>query len=568
MSTPENSHLLPSQASQAQVSANSLAQTEASLRAMARTIGALERKIRHYEEEKEQVSGYSAFDFARMSRSLQGSQDHVSVLRDLVDLCVRETGAGFALGLLWDGDRECFKRMAARGEVSGLALEIGGAEFHDAWDVFLKGEAILFSSVFDADGLALPKIWERSGVKALLPLAFEGVVLGMVALGDRARIWSCEEGERGLLSFLGQEAASSIHRCFLHMEGERTRYIVDRERAEMNLLRGVIQGLSAKNITEESAMNTVLELLLPHLGVDRASVMLWDSASEFLRVEAVKAREEVFLEKSRRLRRGEGVAGRVFEAGQAQIVSLVGGHARAFLGDPGERKGLVCVPLRAGEETLGVLNLSCDAVGDAIYALDMEAVQMVADLLAQALQKIRLVTLATLDPLTGAATRRSFAQKLSDEIKRAQRFEHSLSLVLIDLDHFKGVNDTYGHLAGDEVLRTVSSVIRENVREEIDVLGRYGGDEFALLLPETDEAGARILAERLLDKVRRNATRFGNSSIPTTLSMGVASLSSGLSSSEDLIQRADDALYEVKRRGRNGVEKYSALRIRAGRRSS
>lgn len=159
--------------------------------------------------------------------------------------------------------------------------------------------------------------------------------------------------------------------------------------------------------------------------------------------------------------------------------------------------------------------------------------------------------LTTLDGLTQVFNRRYFEETLEREVSRCRRYERHLCLVLLDLDHFKKVNDCYGHVAGDAVLKWVANTIRARVRRE-DVLARFGGEEFSLILPEVELDGARVLAEKTRALVEDTQFRFDGQLIPVTLSAGVASLGKW-DDAVQLVSRADERLYEAKNAGRNRV---------------
>ena len=156
------------------------------------------------------------------------------------------------------------------------------------------------------------------------------------------------------------------------------------------------------------------------------------------------------------------------------------------------------------------------------------------------------------DGLTGIANRRAFDETIQAEVRRAVRYARPLSLVMFDLDHFKRVNDTYGHMAGDYVLKTVASVVRGRIRED-DAFARYGGEEFALLLPETPKATAAQLAEEIRASVANTQFIFEDRVIPVTVSMGLADVVPELRTAHQLVKAADARLYEAKRGGRNRV---------------
>ncbi|QCO17007.1 diguanylate cyclase (plasmid) [Azospirillum brasilense] len=167
----------------------------------------------------------------------------------------------------------------------------------------------------------------------------------------------------------------------------------------------------------------------------------------------------------------------------------------------------------------------------------------------------QLERLATTDSLTGALNRGRFMARAADEVARARRSGQPLSAIMLDIDHFKKVNDTYGHATGDEAIRTVVRVCRSMVRGA-DVLGRLGGEEFAILLPETPPQGAALLAERLRRALAETDVRIANgagSSLSFTVSIGVSALRPAESSVAAVLARADEALYRAKNGGRNRV---------------
>ncbi len=160
--------------------------------------------------------------------------------------------------------------------------------------------------------------------------------------------------------------------------------------------------------------------------------------------------------------------------------------------------------------------------------------------------------LTTVDGLTQIFNRRYFEETLEREISRCNRYGRLMSLAMADVDHFKQINDTYGHLAGDYVLKQIASIIRMKIRRE-DIFARYGGEEFALLLPEVDVKGAHAMAEKARKLVEGQRFEFDKQVIPVTISLGVAVLAENLRDPADLVRQADSKLYEAKVAGRNRV---------------
>ena len=170
-------------------------------------------------------------------------------------------------------------------------------------------------------------------------------------------------------------------------------------------------------------------------------------------------------------------------------------------------------------------------------------------------QKQQLLHESVTDELTGAYNQRHFRKILKQEIERASRSGQPLSLMMVDLDHFKECNDTFGHEYGNTILREVSGIIRENIRE-VDILVRYGGDEFAVILPQSGDQASHDVAQRILDSIRAYSSRLSGKNEATSklgVSIGGASFPQDASSIEVLVHKADEALYSAKEAGRNCI---------------
>ncbi|OHB68816.1 MAG: hypothetical protein A2V70_11360 [Planctomycetes bacterium RBG_13_63_9] len=171
----------------------------------------------------------------------------------------------------------------------------------------------------------------------------------------------------------------------------------------------------------------------------------------------------------------------------------------------------------------------------------------------------RLQLLASSDPLTGLLNRRTFFEVVQKELSRARRYELPLSCAMIDVDFFKRINDTHGHLAGDSVLAGVSGRLEQCCRKS-DYVCRYGGEEFCVLLPETDEQGATVWASDCRLSIAQTPIDAGETSISLTVSLGVAELRGGIDCPEQLLELADQALLVAKRQGRNRVVAFGTLK--------
>jgi diguanylate cyclase (GGDEF)-like protein len=160
--------------------------------------------------------------------------------------------------------------------------------------------------------------------------------------------------------------------------------------------------------------------------------------------------------------------------------------------------------------------------------------------------------LTTVDGLTQIYNKRYFLETLEREISRAHRYHRDLALIMFDIDFFKTVNDSHGHLAGDSVLKQLAAVLKGRIRRE-DIMARYGGEEFAIILPEIGLANAMVFAEKVRKIIEKTAFKFEEQKIPITVSVGVAQVGPAVQSTLEFIKAADDKLYVAKQEGRNRV---------------
>jgi len=218
--------------------------------------------------------------------------------------------------------------------------------------------------------------------------------------------------------------------------------------------------------------------------------------------------------------------------------------------------GLISIPLHLGERYLGVLNLVM--APDAVFTGDeIRLLQTVGDQMSAAIERARLYEnaelLATIDSLTSLFTRRHFFQLSQYEFDRAARYQYPVTILMIDIDYFKRVNDIYGHLIGDQVLQQISQCFRTILRAS-DIVGRYGGEEFVVLMPETNLANGRVIAERLRSLVTDHPFMTDKGEVSITISIGVASKEVGADLHlEQVLENADQALLQSKDQGRNKV---------------
>jgi diguanylate cyclase (GGDEF)-like protein len=281
--------------------------------------------------------------------------------------------------------------------------------------------------------------------------------------------------------------------------------------------------------------------------VSQVSVLLKDE--EELVMRASHGMLTARVPEGRRLPASDGPWGRALE--QAKMVIEDDASMSTSAGLYLESRSQMCIPLVSFGQALGVLVLDSDHKG-AFNANEAQPLESVADICATAIQNAyyvdRVKQLAYLDGLTGIFNRRFFELRIAEEIERARRFQSGLGVIMIDIDQFKRLNDEFGHLLGDEVLRQVSSIFHQQVRK-MDVVCRYGGEEFAILLSQTTPQHSLAVAEKLRRIVE--TWQFPGVARPVTISAGAANYPEHGTTRDELVKAADAGLYAAKQSGRN-----------------
>jgi len=220
-----------------------------------------------------------------------------------------------------------------------------------------------------------------------------------------------------------------------------------------------------------------------------------------------------------------------------------------------ETNNCIIAPLICQDKVVGVLNLADKIEDDSFSCDDIALVELLSQLVGASIGNIKLFEKiqrqATTDGLTGLANHKTFYETLEKELWRTRRYGGQISLIMIDIDSLKKVNDAYGHHAGDKVINEISKKIRACIRQ-IDTAARYGGDEFAVILPSTLLADAVVAAERMVDSVSESPITWKKEQIALSISVGVGEYGAE-SSPEDITSRSDQALYMAKQAGRNTV---------------
>ena len=373
--------------------------------------------------------------------------------------------------------------------------------------------ALLMMSVFPAFGLL-----GLTGLAALLALLGVVAHLGFEAAGLRDQVQAME-----LLSAVtvSQTSAARVTTQFLHLS------------------RGLV---SCDRVTLWLTDETELRLKRTALKSNSGSKSSLESDAK---LEATKAQSVRF---------GEGPAGQAAE--QRRPLFVRGGAGEPGAAADASFAGLL-VPLVAGNQTLGVIHF--ERVAPGIFTRrDLSRIRALASQAAATLANVRahqdIYSQAVTDALTGLHNRRRMQTVLADECRRAQRYGHPLSVIMLDVDGFKSYNDTYGHVQGDALLRMLAGILQSTVRG-VDSVGRFGGEEFVVVLPETPSGEAYQAAERLrlavAGAVFPGYAGTPDTTVSKTISLGVATFPDLVEDAQALVTLADDALYRAKRGGRN-----------------
>src|SRR5271165_4549831 len=372
------------------------------------------------------------------------------------------------------------------------------------------------------------------------PILLGGKPAGVMAIMSTDREHIFEERDLEVMQTAAGQVSVAVENARLFSEEQRR----SRQFAFLN-------SISKTAISSEDSEQMLLEIvghIQKNFHFDHIGIGIFDYARKDIEIKAEAGTTAKAL--GMRIPLGTGILGRVARTGESALVQTTGeAHLQGVLPDS---RAVLCIPIAYGETLLGVLNVE-SRQEDAFSPEDVLIMNTLADLLATALHNSfvfqKLQQTAITDGLTGIKTRRFFWEALSSEWKRASRSGRPFSVVLIDLDKFKEVNDTLGHLEGDLVLARVGRLLEQKCRQS-NVVARYGGDEFIILMPETGVEQAQVLSERL---------RLWLATDPTleehhiTGSFGVASFPVHGFSMEDLIRVADAGMYVAKHAGGNQV---------------
>lgn len=372
-------------------------------------------------------------------------------------------------------------------------------------------------------------------------------------------------GKKGCSAVLGSamsfgfESSDSPEKFVVEVFSELKQEIVQQRWREVNVLLRLAV-LSGVPMQFDATLNLLCDFAADIAPFDKCLVYFWEESEEQVRTRVARGFEgethDVFF-------RGNILNFWAAKFARPLLVDVARNvQADAVLQSVGAASALV-IPLMVSNHALGSIQLFSSKAG-AFSRQDAQLLWICAliaeNLLTREYANEGLIAFAFTDFLTGLKTRGYFEQQLELEIKRTERKRAQFALLMVDIDHFKQLNDHYGHHVGDQVLRDVAAMLMKDMRE-VDTVARYGGEEFVLILPETGEAGAMLVAQRLRRAVEQARFFAGSPHAPEnlTISIGISIFDTDAQFKRELIQAADAALYAAKASGRNSVILHSDL---------
>jgi len=296
------------------------------------------------------------------------------------------------------------------------------------------------------------------------------------------------------------------------------------------------------------------------VNAQKGSIMLLNEETHLLELIVVRGIDELTDKRindseieTAKIKLGEGVAGKVAASKEIMVIANAKDDERFTESSSSNVDSIICLPLIVEEKCIGVMNITNKATGEKFNSEDVELLTMLAGQVAITINNANLYNLAITDGLTQCFIKRYLDQLLRDELARAKRYRRPLSVLMLDIDYFKSVNDDFGHQQGDLVLGEIGQIIRTSIRE-MDSPARYGGEEFIILMPETEGAQTLAMAERIRQIIENHEFKsLTDKPLKLTISIGIATFPHNALSEEGLIRKADMALYKSKEEGRNRV---------------
>ncbi len=341
-----------------------------------------------------------------------------------------------------------------------------------------------------------------------------------------------------------------------------------RKMFEVTTLYEVSQSMNFLN-NKDQLLTIILTKMIEALAAEKGSIMLYNAEECLISCEMAIGYPGKF-ERRVKFAPGEGKAGQAFKTGETIISNDIQSDSsfvrtQSTHNTDNVTRNMMCVPMKTKDEAIGVINIVNKKGAEGFSEDDKALAVSLCTQAAMTIENARLYELSITDGMTRLFIHRYFQIRLDEEIKRSFRYGAPLSLIMTDIDHFKKFNDTYGHQVGDMVLIKVADIIRETIRNEVDIPCRYGGEEFAIIAPQTGFEDAKRMAERIRGAVEAaDLAGPGGKTLKITISLGVATYPINTKEKKDLILKADSALYYSKKNGRNMASHFSQIAEKNG----
>lgn len=397
---------------------------------------------------------------------------------------------------------------------------------------------------------------EIRDVKIMFPMRIKDHFVGLTILSGKKNGENYDESDFQLIQAIVGLGSTSINNAMLFENSETTKNELDHKVFNLMTLQqsGKVLG-STLDLNE--LINISIDMFLETVWASKGVLMLFSEDRPELVVKAFKGMSKEDIEALKK-DPGETWAMTTIEKDKKPILAQELASTSSYQSYTNVNRSLpfaVYLPMLKEGEIYGVVKVGAKINGEQFNENDLEFFATLASQAVIAFENARLYSLAITDSITKLYVHRYFQLRLDEEVARSRRYNSTISLLMCDIDHFKPINDTYGHQQGDMMLKEVAKIMRKNVRNT-DIAARYGGEEFAIILPETTQADAKIVA----DRIRRDVAHYdfpsiipGQPPVKCSISIGVAGFPLNADSKDQLIQKADNALYKAKDAGRNRV---------------
>jgi len=507
-------------------------------------------------------------------RAFQSSREYVNLCDPYCgDAHRRAMSAGSVVQYKCHAGLQCFTMPVQIGKQQNLAI-IGGRAFVSGADYRLLVERFRagelnellvkepFNNVIFAEQERLEKLAERMD-KAARQFSVEPS--HATRTESRAPVGEKVHSSSTLVS---TDAGKRDRRPDAVDSGSALQTEVNRLRSELEYrsqlaesLSGFLERISAGDPAR--TYQSILDHVAEPLQAERASLWLLDENSNEI---VLRAALGFSIDEESRIGAGQGIAGRVLESGAPLVIKDI--EAAGISPAPPERnyktKSFISYPIKLGGRKIGLLNVTSKRTGEPFDDIDLSLLEIVGPQIAVAMERAewhqrakQFQLMSITDPLTGLLNRRYLEERLTEELNRSQRYNYSMSCLMIDIDDFKTYNDRNGHQAGDVALKITAHSLKAALRSA-DIACRYGGEEFCILLPQTTVSEAGVIAERMRQKVADTVYPHGASqpSGRVSISIGISTFAKHIDTAESVIAAADRALYTAKSFGKNRIEFY------------